>query len=319
MTKIQEKIKAKKILKDFGIFLIILIIVSVILGGVVVNGFFFHVPSTATYLQNYENLGSLTWDAFVSNHTQLDSKHIVSTTPADVWITVSRTQSITVPHNYISFEVSYGTKFEVDQTYGNPYSKATLVQPSLLILLLDQNDRIRGKLYTTQSSPDFTMNGNNETDNLFWFKIPSDMQNQPITLIVELWGVENLASSVGSGYNNDFYGQYTHALYIDTGDSVYGTIPSEPSQYLGQGYVNQQFLATGTLSTATPPLSPSFWDVVGYSTFFAFLLSVLSSTFVLIKDKTVAWWSKNKIYVVFGVMFLITYVIILVIVGALFL
>jgi hypothetical protein len=310
MQKRRETRKAKEILRNFGIFLVILLVVSFLYGELFYNGFFFGVPSAVTYVEPYSNLASKAWDEFITNHTQLDPKNLQSM--HGVWLTVSDVnwkESATRPHDYFSFDVSYGTNFEV---YPQTYSTGTLQQPSLLIFILDQNDRIRGKLYSIQSSADFIMSGDNETDATFWFKIPSDMQNQQITIIAELFGV--YTTNPNNNYNS-YSGEYTHFPYIDSYDDVYGNIPASQSTYLPQGYVSPQFLATSNFATHTPSLVPSIWEMIGYASFFALVLTALSSVLVLVRNKSGEWWNRNKVYVIFGIAFLITYIIILVIVG----
>ena len=314
MSNLQKKLESKKVLKGLILFVAIFFVLNIMIGWVFYNGFFFGVPSSATYLTNYDNLDrTVTWDNFKANHTQIDPKLVQPSSsislPPDVWVKVSG-ESIVRPHNLFSFHVSYGTNFEVNQQY-NPYSKATLKQPSLLIFLLDQNDRIRGKLYTIQGSADSTMNGNNRTDTTFWFKIPDDMQNQPISVIVEVFGIEISSSNYGFNYN---YGINNHDAYSDSVDDAYGSIPAPQSQYLQQGYVNLNFLAYDRVQMHTPT-SVSVLDLAGYSDLVATAITGIFAVFYLTRNKTEQWWTKYKMYVVIGIVFLVTYIIILVVVG----
>jgi hypothetical protein len=313
MSNLQKKLESKKVLKGIIVFVAIFLGLTFLFGWVFYNGFFFGIPSSATYLTNFNNLDrTVTWDTFKANHTQIDPKLVQPSSSVlyqDVWVKVSG-ESTVRPHNYFSFHVSYGTNFMVNQQY-YPYSKATLKQPSLLIFLLDQSDRIRGKLYTIQGSSDFSMNGNNATDNTFWFKIPDDMQNQPISIVVEVFGIEVQNSNNGYYYN---YGTNNHDAYSDTVDDVYGSIPSPQSNYLQQGYVNMNFLAYDRVQMHTPT-SVSILDLAGYSELIATAITGVFAVFYLTRNRTKQWWTKNKVYVIIATLFLVTYIMILVVVG----
>src|SRR5665647_252242 len=153
-------------LKDFAVIVLIFLALSLVVGVLFYNGFFFHTPSSATFLTEYNDLEhTKTWDTFKTSYPQIDPTTIENpfVTTNDISVTVSEPsllESATIPKYCITFNVAVTTNFEKNN-YGNVYSTGSLTQPSILIFLLDQNDRIRGKLYSIQSSADFYMNGNN--------------------------------------------------------------------------------------------------------------------------------------------------------------
>jgi hypothetical protein len=287
----------RKAVGIFVVWLVVLVIGWFVIGGVLYLGIT-GVPSNATYLANYNNLDTIkVWDNFKTTQPQLDPSLLVSNpllALSGVSVNVSAmsaTEEILQPKTVVPLHVSVST------VLSNSYS---LKLPSLVIFLLDQNDRIRGKVYTQQSSPDFFIAGQNQTDYTFWFKVPSDMQNQPIRIIVELFGIVDYSSSIN--YQN---------IYSNVNDAVYGSFPQWQYPLSGSYF---RLMGSDTIETHTPAVY-SIINLAIYSWGLAGVISTFVPVGYWLKGKSEDWWKRNKMYAIFGILFLITYIVILVIVG----
>lgn len=320
----EKAIEAKKVLKEFGIIALIFLVVMLGVGVLFYNGFFYKVPSSATYLTNFNNLDSVkSWDSFKTTYPQIDPKTLeasqslyTNTNPNPLSVTITEPnwlESATTPKTCIYFNVAIKTNFWVNDYY-NPHSKGSLTQPSLLIFLLDQNDRIRGKLYTIQGSSDFVMNADNESDATFYFNVPKDMENQPISIIVELFGVQT--STTDYNYYNSYDNQIRHSGYIDISDPVYGSIPAKTSQYLQDGYQNINFLVFSRIPSQTPA-TYSVIELAGYSETLSVAVSALLAFGYLVRNRTYEWRTKHRFHIAVVLMFIVTYFLMLILIGVL--
>jgi hypothetical protein len=285
-----------KSLRLLGLWFIIFLIAVAIFGGVLYAGIV-RVPSTATYLANFNNLETIqNWNDFKKAEPQLDP--ITLESPffySGVWVNVSAMsweEEVLQPKTVISFHVKIST--DLQTTY-------SLKLQSLLLLLLDQNERIRGKLYTQQSSPDLFISAQNQTEYAFWFNVPNDMQNQQISIVVELFGIVDYSTSIN--YQN---------LNANANDKIYGTIPPYENPPLSGDYFR---LRSYDRTYAHNPVVYSYFSLAVYSLTLAGLFSTLVAIPIWLKEKSKSWWERNRIRVVFGVMFLVTYIVILFLVG----
>lgn len=296
----KDLVKAKRtVLIWIGLTAILVLVVGVILYNGIIG-----VPSSATFLQNYSLDSSKTWDSLKSEHPELDS-NLLSTpflpTPT-VWVNISGAgllDEIVRPKSVVTFQVILRA---------NSLDKSSLKLQSLLVLVLDQNGRIRGKIYIQQASPDFFLGGNNETDYAFWFNVPSDMQDQRYSVIVELFGIVDTSDSI----NYQQLGQ--QSLYLTSNDNVYGTLPSWNYQNRYSSYFAFQSYSRTEMHT---PQTYSFISLASYSWTLAGALSTLFTFMIWVKDRSADWRKRNKPYIIFGILFLVLFIMILFLAGLL--
>jgi len=285
-----------KAIRLLGLWFIIFLIAVAILGGVFYAGIA-KVPSTATYFVNFNNLETIkNWNDLKKAEPQLDPTTVES--PffySGVWVNVSAMsweEEALQPKTVISFHVAIST--DLQKMY-------SLKLQSLVLLLLDQNERIRGKLYTQQSSPDLFISGQNKTDYTFWFNVPNDMQNQQISTIVELFGIVDYSTSINY-----------QSLYADANDGIYGTLPPHKDPTLSGDYFR---LRSYDRTYAHTPVVYSYFSLALYSLTLAGLFSTLVAIPIWLREKSKSWWKRNRVHIVFGVVFLVTYIVILFLVG----
>ena len=286
----------KKAIRFIGIWFIIFLIAVTIFGGVLYVGIV-RVPSTATYLVNFNNLETvMDWNDFKKAEPQLDPTLIAAPfLSSGVLVNLSAMNwedELLQPKTVISFHVSINTGLQ---------TQYSLKLSSLVLLLLDQNDRIRGKLYTQQSSPDFFIFGSNKTDYTFWFEVPSDMQNQQISIIVELFGIVDYSTSINY-----------QELLTNANDAIYGSLPPYQNRPLSGDYFR---IRSYDRIYAHTSVVYSFFSLASYSLTLAGLISTVLSIPIWLKEKSKDWSKRNKVYVVFGILFLFTYIVIMFLVG----
>lgn len=296
----KDLVKAKRtVLIWIGLTVILVLVVGVILYNGIIG-----VPSSATFLQNYSLDSSKTWDSVKSEHPGLDPNLL--STPflpgSAVWVNISGTgllDEIMRPKSVVTFQVVLKANF---------LDKSSLKLQSLLVLVLDQNGRIRGKMYIQQASPDFFLGGNNETDYAFWFNVPSDMQDQRYSVIVELFGIVDASNSI----NYQQLGQ--QSFYLTSNDNVYGTLPSWNYQDRYSSYFAFQSYSRTEMHTSQ---TYSFISLASYSWTLAGALSTLFTVIIWVKDRSADWRKRNKPYVIFGILFLVLFIMILFLAGLL--
>jgi hypothetical protein len=282
---------------------VVLFVLSVAVVGVILYQGLVVVPFSATYLTNFDNLDLVKrWDDFKTDQPPLDPTILSSPYLPEyrVWVNVSETgllEEIVRPKTVVSFHVSVRTEF---------LDKSILKLQSLLVLVLDQNEKVRGKLYTQQFSPDLFLSGKNETDYTFWLRVPADMQNQKYTIIVELFGVIDTYQSIS--YQR--LAEDSHYLERDYG--IYGRVPSWSYQSPNVAYF--RFLAYDRTDSHTPTVY-SILSLAGYSLSLAGVTSTLITLLIGIKDRSKEFWKKSKLYVMFCILFLVLFLVILLLVG----
>lgn len=291
--------KATRIIKIW----VVLFAISVLVVGVLLYQGISRVPFSSTYLTNFDNLDlAKRWDYFKGDQPSLDPTLLASPHLPEpkVWVNVSEMgllEEIAQPKTVVSFHVSIKSDF---------LDKSILKLQSLLVLVLDQNERVRGKLYTQQFSPDFFLSGRNETNYTFWFNVPNDMQNQRYSIIVELFGVIDTSPSI----NYQRVGQDSYYFEQDYG--VYGRIPSWNYHNPSSAYF--RFLAYDRAEAHTPT-SYSIISLALYSWTLAVITSTLLTVLIGLRDRSKDWWKKNKLYVIFCTLFLVLFIVILLLVG----
>jgi hypothetical protein len=261
------------------------------------------VPFSATYLTNFDNPDLIkSWDAFKTDQPALNPTTLSSPyfPHYEVKVNISETgllDEIVHPKTIVCFHVSVKTEF---------LDKSILKLQSLLVLALDGNEKVRGKLYMQQSSPDLFLSGNNETDYTFWFGVPPNMQNQKYTIVVELFGVVDTSESINYQRISE------DASLFDQNYGIYGRVPSW--RYSNQNSAYFRLLAYDRIDSQTPTVY-SIWSLAGYTWTLATASSVLITLLIGLRNRSKEFWKKNRLSVVFCVIFLVLFIIILLLVG----
>jgi hypothetical protein len=292
-TTVTEKLRNS--FKPIMAWLVIFVVLIFVMNVVVYSGFFIGTPSSATFLNNFDDFERVrTWSNFKTTYPALDPQTL--RTNYNVMINVTNMNVIeefTRPKDFLLFHVKIKTSFEW----------MWLKLPSILVLFLDQNERIRGKLYVQQTSEDYFLTGQNETEYTFWYRIPSNMRGQNYRIVVELFGVIDSTRSIDYSRikplglkpqpfseHDDYYGNLPSWYYKD--DSI-------TNEYR---YLN--FLAF-TDSQATIPefvsiygLALGAWTITG-------IIVTFSVFIVVARQKIKSYWERNKVIVSFAILFII--------------
>jgi len=291
--------KLRKAFKPAMAWLIIFIVLTFVVNIVVYNGFFVGIPSSAISLNNYDDFEKAnTWSDFKTTYPALDPANLKAN--YNVIVNVTNTnflEEFTRPKESLLFHVSIKTDFE----------KLWLKIPSVLVLLLDQNERIRGKLYLQQTSEDFFLTGQNETRYTFWFRIPSNMRGQNYRIVVELFGVVDYTRGVD--YTRIKPLMVKPQPFLEN-DDYYGSLPSwyykEDSITNEYRYLN--FL-TFSQSEANIPNLITNYELALYAWTLTGLIAAFSAVVVLVRRRIKAYWERNTIFVTFAILFVVFFII----------
>lgn len=208
MQTIKEYLpKIKRYLIIFSISLVALIMI-----GLVINAGLVSLPSGAIFVKNFDDLESVkSWNQFKQDNDRLDPENTLNRIPMNVYFN-SLLDELLYPKSVTAIHVKIDMK--------SLSSKNTLQKPSFLVIILDQNERIRGKLYTRYESRDYTLKGT-IAEYVFWFNFPTDIQGEKYSVIVELFGIHKYEESLRWG-SGAVYSNEVNFMSDDT----YGQLPS---------------------------------------------------------------------------------------------
>ncbi len=260
--------------------LAVLVISYVGLNYSLTNGIL-QVSSDEIFLSNYDDLDKVkTWDQLRTDHPSLDPSRApgsgmqyptkpatLTAEPLDKWEEFKYPKTIVALHLRITVESS----------------PMNLRAPALLILVLDESDRIRGKLYTAAPSPEPSETQQSYAVR-FWFRLPSDMVERQYRVVAELFGKMEDKSASQSAYS----GMMETGAWFEL-DRVYGTLPawSYPSNYAIGASVYTLLAYQRDDSRVAPPSTFSFRNMVGdISIVSALIPSLLGAVFVFRKRLT---------------------------------
>lgn len=177
-------------------------------------------------------------------------------------LNVSDADSIFWPKNFLVFRVAITPPTSPYAYYQPP----KIGLPSILVMVIDQNGLVRGKLFVQLSSADNYVNS--QTSLYLTFAIPSDLQGSQLTVIAELWGIGN--------YNT---GQVVSQIPLNYPniDPVYGEFPANPqasgnSAFAMLGYDQQRFSTVMPWPESILQIGP----VVGVAGFLSASISALT-------------------------------------------
>lgn len=203
------------------------------------------IPTSARFLRNFDDLEQVkTWTQFKEKNKNLDpSISFDRTRPSnigsDIVLSVdvsSILEELLYPKDVAVFHVSArASRTQEEWQY-----------PSTLILVLDQNERIRGKLFVQFLSKDCSITQTNSMLE-FWFRFPHDMRGEPYSVVIEQFGVYGVESGTGSSFPQQF----------EAYDSLYGQIPYwNPNDSTERPF---RFLAYARTSGRSPSTSIFDW------------------------------------------------------------
>lgn len=267
-------------------------------------------PENAIFISNYDNLDKAkTWDQLKGQFPSLDpsrvwggasqnSKQItLSIEPVDRW------DEFFYPKTVIMVRVQIVVEKGIRE----------LRIPTLLILVLDENDRVRGKLYTPAPSPE-PSDDRQAYRVEFWFRLPQNMIERRYSIAAELFGKPGLKTTT-SGYTGltEVTTQYYQL------DATYGMIPAwDYSRYYSTDAAYYTLLDYARDDNRiAPPSTLNFRSVLADSTLAATLISsVLTGTLLL--RKRIVSFAKSSPELTIGIGYVALSVILFVILIAAF-
>lgn len=166
-------------------------------------------PEDAVYIKNFDDKELIkTWDALKEEHEySIDPKKITA------WSSIQRR----IYYNSMINELKYANNLAtINLNIILSMKDKFLLSPHILLIVLDDNGYVRGKLYVPLSLGDIPSQG--IFTKTFWFRVPSDMENERFSVIIELFG------KVESSYDIE----WGHTIEIHQGyDEVYGLLPKK--------------------------------------------------------------------------------------------
>ena len=245
------------------------------------------IPDTDIRLSNYNDPDRWkTWDELKNEHLSLDpskahwsqSEFVQKQTtlrilPVDWWDELLHTKTGIAIH----------LEFRMDTE--NRY----LESPSILVLVLDENGEIRGKLYTSIPRPELSENSRNCTIR-FWFDLPQDMLEKRYAIVAELFG------KMQSRFGYSPYGgptDITGERFI--ADSVYGLLPywdttasysSDAAYYTMLNYARED-------NRVAPPSSFSLRNMLDDISLVSAFIPALLTGLLVIRKRLVTYAKAN--------------------------
>jgi len=288
--------KLRKAFKPAITWLVTFIVLSFVVNVVVYSGFFVGIPSSAISLNNYDDLEKVkTWTDLKANYPALDPKGLHETFGITVNITgMNSIEEFTRPKELLLFHVEMKTVLD----------KRWLKLPSILVLLLDQNERIRAKLYIQQTSEDFFLTGSNATEYTFWFSIPSNMRGQNYRVLTLLFGVVDTTKEVDYSRIKTYPEVQIKPQPFVEHDDYYGNLPSW--YYKEDSVTNQyRYLVYLTFSQyeAKIPEQISVYVLASYAWVIVGVIATFSTLVVFARQTIKRWWGRNTILITFAILF----------------
>jgi len=249
------------------------VIHSWFIGGVI------QVPKTDLFLVQYNDLDKVkTWDQLKSEHPSVDPAKagLGSTTIATgVSLTVrpwSAWDELLYPKSVVPISVTVSVESATQY----------LQSPTLLVLLLDENDKIRGKLFTAALMPE-PMDGPISAEVRFWFRVPADMIERRYAIVAELFGLmqykPNLSLPSGPGMTLLGY-QYQQI------DNIYGLLPAWPEHPTLRAYARSE-------SRLAPSTSISFSSMLSDISLISVVLPALTGILVAFRRRGANFVRRN--------------------------
>lgn len=172
--------------------ILVLAIVFLLVGNVVLEsglvGILWGIPASAVFMGSYnDHEKEVRWDAFKAKYWFLDPK-LAGVSGGSVSIALPNVENqLLYGNNVVTLEPTISSKSD------SAFYRILL--PFVLILVLDAQDNIRGKLLSpiqmaenaTQLSPSQPWSVELSSSQ-FWFRFPPDMRGTTYTVIVELFG-----------------------------------------------------------------------------------------------------------------------------------
>jgi len=245
------------------------------------------VPEDEIFLSNFDDLDKAKiWDELKTDHPSLDSSRaawsgmppspkLVALTiePADKWEEFKYPKTVVAVHLQITVE----------------NDRKNLRAPTLLVLVLDENDRIRGKLYTPVPSPE-PSETREKYGIRFWFRLPQNMIERQYRVVAELFGKMEDKTMSPSAYSG---ATETGALFEL--DSVYGALPAWDYTRSYSSYASIYTLLDYQRddNRIAPPSTISFRNILTDTTLVAALIPSLLAGLFYFRKRLVSLAREN--------------------------
>jgi hypothetical protein len=210
-------------MKKLAWVLTITVLVVFYVGGYywITNGIL-QVRSGDIFLSNYDDLDKVkTWDQLRSEHLSLDpskaswSQMPETSKPVTLTIeAVNKWEEFEYPKTIVAIHLNITIQSSTAHGY--------LRVPTLLILVLDEKDDIRGKLYTSVPSLE-PSNSQQSYGMRLWFRLPQDMTERRYGIVALLFGEMDWSPTIATIQGVRM--STINGQYFDV-DQVYGVLPA---------------------------------------------------------------------------------------------
>lgn len=255
-------------MRSWAIVIILLVVSYAAIDSWLISGPL-QVPKTDIFLSNYDNFENLkTWDQLRTEHKSLDPSLVPTTSPfvALNILPVDMLEELEYPKTVVALH------FEFTLQSGTPY----ISSPTLLILVLDGNNRIRGKLFTPIAIPEPQQAQAQVFGDRFWFTLPKDMVEGRYEVVAEWFGAPP-----------NPYQYYPGVPAMDQmvdSDNVYGALPAW--QYEGSIATRYALLDFARDDNRIAPPSTFSWrNMLGDVSLISALIPAVGATFYALRKR----------------------------------
>jgi hypothetical protein len=270
----------------WGVTITLLVILYLGLNHWITNGIL-QVPDTEIFLSNYNDLDKTkTWDQLRGENPSLDpsrapwSKMAGAPKPTSMTIEpVNEWEEFAYPKTVVA--VHLNITIGSSTTY---YLRA----PTLLVLILDENGEIRGKLCTSAPSPE-SSDSRQSFEIRFWFRLPQGMVERQYGIVAELFGKTDWKPA----FQGDRMNIISDQLFVV--DDVYGVLPawdySASHSYYSVYYTLLDY-ARDDIRVA-PPSTFSFRNMVGDISIVSAFIPTLLGALVVFRKQLATFIKRN--------------------------
>jgi len=258
-----------KVLRTEAVLVLALTTTYFLAGNLILERGVLGVPTSAVFIQNYDDLErTVSWEMLKSKYHNLDPAAMEER--ASVLIVFQESwKSLLYGNNEVSF-VSNVWSTSVDANY-------RVLFPFVLVLVLDLQDNIRGKLLSPIQTNENSLSFSSAE---FWFSFPTDMRGAKYTIIVELlaYWVFVCCGPVYQISGIEF-----------TKDDYYGLLP----QAFLQGGTSYKLLAFARSFREAPPPVLDMRLAYSYASISTAFLSVLTIVLISLRKKIASFLREN--------------------------
>jgi hypothetical protein len=225
MTKIELPSLSEA--KTYLVMISLGLIINFIFWHLSFNGwYFYNIPEGSFSLNNIDVNNAMTLETLLDKYEYIKPDRYIYE-QMEIVTYVQPMDKMIYPKDHFVFEV----------TIKNNNDRDTLWYPSMLVLITDSRDYVRGKTFIQLLSEDNGIKSGETKIFIFFFKVPEDMKGDNIYVDVSLYGESyyeyssySASEDILSTVIDDTYGQlpcdYQKNLYLGTIQTRFKTFPS---------------------------------------------------------------------------------------------